>query len=122
MALPWGPAGPPVGSPRSKVQCGCTARWPASPGSGSASAGAGWLAFRISAGFRLDSWSRLALAWVRLDCGFWLSFDRILIGFDLIFVEFHMIWFGLGWIRLDLARLFQLSLTFTRIFVHSSIS
>ena len=43
------------------------ASWLAS-GSGLAlGSGFGWLAFRISVGFRFDSKSGLALAWFRLD-------------------------------------------------------
>ena len=58
-----------------------------------ASAGLGWLA-RLSVGFRFDSRSGLAWAWAFTRI--WLSFTRILVGVDLIWLDFT-------WIRLDSA-------------------
>ena len=49
---------------------------------------AGWLACRLSAGFRLDFGWISALARLRLASGLiWLSFTRILVGFDLICLD-----------------------------------
>ena len=67
-----------------------------SAGSGLAGSGFGFgfrLAFRLSVGFRLDSRPGLALAWLRLDFGFWLSFTRIWVGFRL---DFGLISGGFG--------------------------
>ena len=86
------PTGPP-GSPRSKA--GPWAGWRLARARASGSGfGFGFrLAFRISDGVLFDSRSGLALAWLRLDFGFWLSFTWILLGFRL---DFGLISVGFG--------------------------
>ena len=104
--LSWGsPTGPPVGSPRkSKAQCRLAGS--GSPRAGLAGFGfwlrlaVAWLWLALGFGFRLARISAgfglilgLGWLWLRISVafGFWLSYTKILLGFDLIWLEF-------GWI------------------------
>ena len=73
-------------------------------------------------GFRLDSGSGSSFGLDSAGFDVWLSFARIVLGFDLIGLDFGWIWLDLGRIRFDLAWSFALSLTLTKIFPHSSLS
>ena len=95
MALPslGSPAGPPQGSVTgSAAMSSQPHRLPGRAG-WLASAGFGWLA-RLAVGFRFDS--RSGLAWAQAFTRIWLSLTRILVGVDLIWLDF-------GWILMDSA-------------------
>ena len=57
-----------------------------------------------------------------MDFGLWLSFTKILLGFELMWLEIVWICVDFGWILLDFGLDLVLSLAFTMFFAHSSLS